>query len=89
MCSSAGGWEELIDIPLRKSVFRAVLARVAVLCNELRPDSVTPYGGQGELRGGANLQAEFSVKFVNTAEEQSLEMIVKAVPANGTGRRMS
>ncbi len=37
--SSGGDWE-LIELPLRKSVFRAILARVAVLCNERIPDSV-------------------------------------------------
>jgi hypothetical protein len=44
-----GDCEELFDVPLRKSVFRAILARLAVLCNERCPNSVTPYGGRGEL----------------------------------------
>ena len=39
-----------IDVPLQKSVVRAALARVAVLCNERIPGSVSPFGGQGRLR---------------------------------------
>src|SRR5690348_13824080 len=58
-----GDWEELPDLPLRKSVFRAVLARIAVLCNERTPNSVSPYGGQGELSVGANPPAVFRVTF--------------------------
>jgi hypothetical protein len=68
-----GAVEESIEIPFRKSVFRAMLARVAALCNEQRPDSVSPYGGQGELSVGPVPVAVFLVKFVNTAEEQKLE----------------
>ena len=47
--SLTGSLEELLDLPLRKSIFRAILARVAALCNERSPSSVSPYGGQGEL----------------------------------------
>src|SRR5262245_37249153 len=47
-----GTWEELTRVTPRKSVFRALLARVAVLCNERTPNSVSPYGGQGELSVG-------------------------------------
>ena len=78
MRSATGAWEELNELPVRKSVFRAVLARVAVLCNEQTPNSVSPYGGQGELRGGANPTAEFSVQFVNSSEEQRIEIKAKA-----------
>jgi hypothetical protein len=74
-------WEELVDVRLRKSVFRAVLARFAVLCNETKPGSVSPFGGQGELRGGADSTVEIGVHFVNTPDEQRLEMIVKKDPA--------
>src|SRR5438105_707801 len=52
--SIGGDWEELVDVLLRKSVFRAILARVAVLCNERTPNSVSPYGGQGKLSIGAD-----------------------------------
>ena len=40
-----GDWEEVADLRIRKSVFRAILARIAVLCNEQSPDDVSCYGG--------------------------------------------
>ena len=70
----AGGSEEVIESPLRKSVFRAILARVAVLCNERTPGSVSPYGGQGELTSGDNPGTTFRVNFANTPGEQRLEL---------------
>src|SRR5437773_11879236 len=45
--SVASGLEAVFTQPLRKSVFRVLLARLAVLCNERSPNSVSPYGGQG------------------------------------------
>lgn len=72
--SSAAGWHELGDVPLRKSVFRAVLARLATLCNEQRPDSCSPYGGQGEIRVGSNPPMVFRVAFTNTPDEQRLQL---------------
>jgi hypothetical protein len=72
--SFGGGWEELTEIPLRKSVFRAILARIAVLCNERSPNSVSPYGGQGELSSETNPPTVFRVTFANTPEEQKLEL---------------
>jgi hypothetical protein len=65
------GW---IDVPLRKSVVRAALARVAVLCNQRNPNSVSPYGGQGELLVGTDPTTAIRVAFVNTPDEQSLEL---------------
>lgn len=66
--------EALLDLPLRKSVVRAILARVAALCNERNPRSVSPYGGQGELSVGVNPPAVFRVTFTNTADEHRLEL---------------
>jgi hypothetical protein len=77
--SLAGGSEEVLDRPVRKSVFRAILARVAALCNERSPNSVSPYGGQGELLAGGDPAAIFRVTFANTPDEQRLELI--PVPA--------
>jgi hypothetical protein len=74
VCSINGESVELIDVPLRKSVFRAVLARVAVLCNECEPNSISPYGGHGRLRAIGDSATEFGVIFVNTADEQYLEV---------------
>jgi hypothetical protein len=76
--------EEVIDFPLRKSVFRAILARVAVLCNKHTPNSVSPYGGQGELLVDANPLAVCKATFVNTPAEQKLELMAAAtsIPGN-------
>jgi hypothetical protein len=65
---------ETLDLPLRKGVLRAILARVAALCNQRQPGSVSPYGGRGEIHVGPGPQAVFSANFVNTAAEQSLRL---------------
>ncbi len=72
--SRSGDWEELADVSLRKSVFRAVLARVAALCNERIPNSVSPYCGQGELAVGAEPATVFRVTFANAPDDQRLEL---------------
>lgn len=85
-----GGAEGVIDVPLRKPVFRAILARMAALCNERRPNSVSPYGGQGELSVGGDPATVFRVVFANTPDEQRLELTqvrpeaVLPIPANST-----
>jgi hypothetical protein len=66
--------DESIDIPLPKSVFRAVLARVAALCNERSPNAVTPYRGESELSLPSDPPANFRVAFTNTQGEQRLEV---------------
>jgi hypothetical protein len=76
--SFGGNWEVLADVALPKSVFRAIIARVATLCNERTPNSVSPYGGQGALSVGENLGATFHVIFVNTPAIQKLELIIPA-----------
>jgi hypothetical protein len=63
-----------LEVPVQKSVFRAALARVAALCNERIPNSVSPYGGLGEVTVGADPAKVIRVKFVNTPEEQILEL---------------
>ena len=68
------GPEVSTEIPLPKSVFRAILARMAVLCNERIPDSVSPYGGEGELSAGSDPPTIFRVAFTNTPGEQILEI---------------
>ncbi len=65
---------ERIEVAVQKSVIRAVLARIAVLCNEKVPNSVTPYGGRGELTIDTNHAQVIRVNFINTLEEQSLEL---------------
>jgi [acyl-carrier-protein] S-malonyltransferase len=73
-----GDWDVLPDVALPKSVFRAILARLAVLCNERNPNSVSPYGGEGELSVGENPRATFRFTFVNTAAAQKLELLALA-----------
>jgi anti-sigma B factor antagonist len=82
--SAGGDWEELQDVPLRKSVFRALLARLAALCNERTPGSVSPYGGQGELAAGVAPAAVVRVVFVNTPAEQRFQLASAPPPAAGT-----
>jgi hypothetical protein len=65
---------ESIDVPLPKSVFRAILARMAALCNERSPNSVSPHGGEGELSLGGNPPTVFRIAFTNTPGEQRLEV---------------
>jgi hypothetical protein len=65
---------ESTEVPLPKSAFRAILARVAALCNERTPGSVSPYGGEGELLVGTDSPAVFRVAFTNTPDEQRLEV---------------
>lgn len=69
------GPADCLAVAFRKSVFRAALARIAVLCNERRPNSVSPYGGQGELSVGAGPATVVRVAFANTPDEQSLELV--------------
>ena len=78
------GTEEVLTTPLRKSVFRAVLARVATLCNERSPNSISPYRGQGELTVGADPSRVVRVGLVNNPSEQRLELIPLRP---GTGER--
>ncbi len=64
--------EGFAEIPFRKSVFRAILARIALLCNETRPDLVSPYGGDSKLAVGENASRVFQIEFINTPDEQKL-----------------
>jgi hypothetical protein len=66
--------QESIEVPLPRSVFRAILARIAALCGERMPNPVSPYGGEGELAIGTNPPTVFQVAFSNTPDEQRLEI---------------
>jgi hypothetical protein len=75
-----------IEVPLRKPVIRAALARIAALCNERSPGSVSPYGGRGEIAIEANPLSVIRATFVNTPETQSLELASEelgSVPRDG------
>lgn len=63
--------EEAVEIVLPKSAFRAILARLAALCNEGAHGGVTPYGGSGELTREGNA---FRVTLVNTPGEQTADV---------------
>jgi hypothetical protein len=75
VASLADDSEEVIDPPPGKSVLRAMLARVATLCNERAPNSVSPYGGKGELLAATDPPTIFRVTFKNTPSEQTLEIL--------------
>lgn len=77
--SHAGEWEQVGDLPVRKSVFRALLARIAAKCKEFEADSVSPYGGRGTLCLGENPVAHFQAVMVNPATEQRLELRILPV----------
>jgi hypothetical protein len=68
-----GGWETVTGVAIRKSVFRAVLARVAELCVRHSPGAVSPYGGQAEL-ALPNNEGRLAVTFTNTSQEQLLQI---------------
>jgi hypothetical protein len=78
---------DLLELPVAKSVIRAALARIAVLCNQYKANSVSPFGGQGELLVGNDLQTTLHVAFTNTPDEQSAEIVrapgVSSVDRNG------
>ena len=74
--------QESLEIPVPKSVFRAALARIAAICNEQRPESVTPYGGEGNIAVLPPVSqcsekippSTCYVSFTNTPSDQQLEM---------------
>jgi hypothetical protein len=72
---SGGDWEELADLSIRKSVFRAILARVSALCHEQSPSAFSPYGGRARLSVGENPSLVFQVTVANTPAEQRLEIV--------------
>jgi hypothetical protein len=69
-----------LEVPVPKSVLRAVLARIAALCNESQPGSVTPYRGEGEIvipaPGSKKCDSPSTcyVAFTNTPSDQRLEV---------------
>jgi hypothetical protein len=82
--SAGSDWVDLPELSIRQSSFRAVLARIAALCNEQSSGSVSPYGGQGELSVGTNPPVVFEIAFVNTPEEQRLELMPRTASSAST-----
>lgn len=76
------------NVPLPKSVFRAALARVAALCNEQHPGSVTPYRGEGEIvvptlpSPNRSPPSTCYISFMNTLSDQQLEMRFSRISAD-------
>ena len=60
--------------PLPPAAFRTILARIAFLCNQRSPNSVTPYGGEGLLALAGQPSTVFQVAFVNTPNKQQMKL---------------
>jgi hypothetical protein len=71
---SENGQETSFPVSIRKSVLRAILARLAALCNVRAADSVSLYGGEGAF-SVADPDKGFRIAFVNTPAEQKLELL--------------
>jgi hypothetical protein len=65
----------VVSVPMSKSIFRAILARIVVLCNEHAANSVFPYGGSGELSRTADSASVFRAEFRNTSSDQWLQLV--------------
>lgn len=78
----AGGVDERAPVPFRGSVFRAVLARLAALCDGGSP--VSPYGGRGEFVDEGPPPTTFRLDFSNTPDDQRLDLtpVVEPAPAH-------
>jgi hypothetical protein len=68
--------DDVEEIPLSRSVFRAVLGRIAALCNERRSNSVSPYGGTGQFWYCYPIDSPILIEatFVNTPAEQKVSL---------------
>lgn len=69
-----GEWEEVTDLSIRKAVFRAILARISVLCCEQSANAMSPYGGQAKVNIGET-PITFRVIIENTQESQRLQLM--------------
>jgi hypothetical protein len=81
-----GDWEELKSVALPPSAFRAVLARVAVLCGQ-SGHAISPYGGEAEISLTSRSPRTLRVTFSNTPTVQRLAVTPvtsrSAVGSNG------
>jgi hypothetical protein len=74
------------EVPLSKPVFRAILARLAALCNDYQANSVSPYGGRAKLLVPGLLTQRVTINFVNTPAEQCVTLVRdlhESAPVNG------
>jgi hypothetical protein len=79
---AGGQWEEAEIVPFRRPLFRDMLARLAVLGNERIPNSVSLYGGTGEVAVAANPLAVLRIKIINKSDEQCLELVTMESSTN-------
>jgi hypothetical protein len=70
-----GGEPRTFEFAFRNSIARAVIARIAVLCDdEIKRDPIYPYRGVGSFTDPRWPQVRFDVNFSNTPAEQRLEL---------------
>ena len=69
---------EQVAGPMPRSVVRAILARIAALCKESHPDSVSPYRGRGEVAFETDPTIAIAVQFENTTDQQSLTLTARS-----------
>jgi len=69
-----GRAEHAFKNPLTKSRFRAVLARIALLCNEATAGSTSPYGGMGTVPISSDQLDSVQVSFANTPDDQFIDI---------------
>ena len=71
--SKQGLSEHVFKNPFSKSRFRAVLARIAALCNQ-GTQGLSPYRGMASVRITSDRLKSIRVSFANTPDEQFLEI---------------
>jgi hypothetical protein len=69
-----GGEPRSFEFAFRNSIFRLIMARMAVLCSEFGSQPVSPYGGTGQFVDPRWPDIRFHVDFMNTPGEQRLEL---------------
>lgn len=69
-----------VAIQVPKAVFRAVLARMAALCNQESRGTVSPYGGDGVIVQGTNPVESYRVVFANSPSDQTLQLTFLGEP---------
>ncbi|HJT36497.1 MAG TPA: hypothetical protein VJ783_31025 [Pirellulales bacterium] len=65
---------ESVEVTIPESVFRALLARIASLCNDHAACSVSPYGGEGMLAADAGATSYCQIAFSNRPGDLWLTM---------------
>lgn len=79
---SCGGKEsiDMIENSMRRSQFRAVLARIAAICSEGSNSIMTPYGGDWEVSYGGDQNRRIRVSIQNTPDAQFVELEALNMP---------